>query len=809
MKLNYFKVAIRNLLKHKVFSFINIFGLAIGLTCCILIGAFLYDELSYDRFPDQAGQIYRIGIHLNENGGMADYPYVDVAVGAGIKNAYPEVLASTRISPLGEVLVKNGDKPVKENHFAFCDSNFLQFFSIPLVEGDPKTALVAPDNIVVSREIANRYFGNAPALGKTLKLFGGCKVSGVFDKIPDNSHFHYDAFLSMASNRYFLYGNTWSNIGNYTYLKLDPKADPKQLEAKFPDLVEKYIVAETAHDMGVSMAEAHRSAQNWHFYLMPLTDIHLHSNSKYEMEPNGDIQYVYIFGALAIFILLLACVNFTNLATASSSKRSREVGIRKVLGSEKKQLIVQFLGEAILMSFFAMVLALIFADLLLPLFNLLSAKHIQFQTFMNPKAIASLFGLALVTGILAGIYPSLFLSSFKITSVLKGASGSRPGSRSLLRNGLVVFQFMVSTALIVATLVVYKQLHFMQNKKLGFDKDQVLVVQDTYALHKDQYAFKQQLLKDSRVLNATISQDAPIDRAGTQVDGSEIYAKLNKHSQNAGYIHSFYFHVDYDYLSTLGMKMAAGRYFSKEMPSDSSAVVINESAVGDLGWRNNQDALNQTIISSGLKEYRVIGVVRNFHYTSAKQKIAPLMIMLGNNSGSLMLKINTKDIRGFISDLKQKWAAYNIETPFSYYFLDDRFASLYTAEEKTGQLFTLFAVVAIIIACLGLFGLVTFNTQQRTKEIGIRKVLGSSTYQAMILVSKDFIWLVGIAFLISIPITWLAMQAWLNNFAYRISLSVQVFLLAGLLTLLIALITVSLQAIKAALANPADSLRTE
>jgi putative ABC transport system permease protein len=806
---NYLILSIRNLVKNKVFSFINIFGLAIGLMAAMLIGAYIRDELSYDSFPEHANQLYRVGIQLDQNGGIADYPHVDVAVGAGIKNTFPEVLASTRILPLPESYVKSGDKQFKESHIAFCDSNFLQMFSIPLLEGDARTALNTPREVVISRSFAQRYFGNDHVIGKTLDMFGGVKVTGEFDKIPDNAHFHYDALVSMATNRGAMTGTTWSNIGFYTYLLLDKGADPKKLEAQFPQLTEKYVVPEAQHDMGASLAEARKALNNWRFYLIPIRSIHLESHTKYEMEANGDKEYVYIFGALAVFILILACVNFTNLSTAGSANRSREVGIRKVLGSLKNQLIFQFLTEAILLAFCAMLLALLICFLLLPYFNNLAGKHFSFWLFLKGPAICAILGLVLLAGILGGIYPAFFLSSFQPIVVLKGISATTSSGKSRLRSGLVVFQFMISTGLIIATLVVYRQLHFMQNKKLGFEKEQVLMIEDTYALHKAQYAFKQELLKDPRVVNVTISRDAPVNRVGTETDGSEVYAKENKANESASEIHAFFFHVDYDYLATLGMKIAAGRYFSPSFRTDSTGVVINESAVRDLGWKSDQDALDKIIVSSGLHEYRVIGVVADFNYTSAKQKIAPLMMMLGSNNGSMMVKIKTAEVAGFIADLKKQWMSFNRDTPFSYYFLDDRFASLYSAEQKTGRIFTLFSVIAIVIACMGLFGLVSFITEQRAKEVGIRKVLGASVDQLFYLLSKEFLLLVAVAFFISIPLAWWGMHFWLNNFAYRTPIPWWAFGLAGSFTICIALVTVSFQALKAALTNPVKTLRTE
>ncbi len=807
---NYLRIAFRNLIKNKTFSFINIFGLAIGLMGCILIAAFVINELSYDTYAKEAAQIFRIELQLTQNGGVVEYPDVDVAVGAGIKKTFPEVLAFARTTGQNTVLVKNGDRFFKESHFTLCDSDFLRIFSIPLIEGDPASALVSPNSIVVTREISRKYFGDDKALGKSLMIGSSpYRITGIIDKVPDNSHFHFDAFISMTSNPYATSGTTWSNLGFYTYLLLDKKADPKKLEAKFPELILKYVAPEAGRDMGISLSEARKVVNTWRFLLTPVRDIHLHSHTKYELEANGDIQYVYIFGSLAIFTILLACINFTNLSTAASSKRSREVGIRKVLGSVKSQLVGQFLMESVLLSCFALVIAYILIYLILPSFNHLSGKNIDISFFLNYKAVIFAVIFMLLVGITAGIYPSFFLSSFQTIRVLKGAVLQTSSKRGALRRGLVVFQFLISTSLIISTLVVYKQLHYMQNKKLGYTKDQVLVIPDTYGLDSNQYAFKQKLLSDSRVVNATISRDVPVGRSEGEMDGSEVYASENKAHETESEIHANFFHVDYDYLSTLGMKMIAGRYFSKDFGSDSSGVVINEAAVRDLGWKDNQSALNKSIISSGQRSYNVIGVVQDFNYTSAKQKIVPVLMMLRHNNGTLMVKINTTDIAGFLEAAKKEWNVFNSKTPFSYYFLDDKFASVYESEEKTGQIFTGFAIIAVLIASLGLVGLVSFTTEQRTKEIGVRKVLGASVNQVLILLSKEFLFLVSLSFIISVPLTWWVMHNWLDNFAYRIHINWWIFAAGGVLALLITLITISFQSIRAAVANPVNSLRSE
>ncbi|MGC4035865.1 MAG: ABC transporter permease [Chitinophagaceae bacterium] len=799
---NYLKTAIRSFRRNKVFSFINIAGLAFGLTCFVLMGIFVFDELSYDRYAKDSSNIYRVHINVAGNGSVDVYPNVDYAVGPGMKNAYPEIADLTRISNATD-FVKYGDKQFKENKMAFVDSNFLQFFSIPLIAGNDKDALVQPNSVVISKMFAKKYFGDTNPIGKTLEIGlhkDVYKVTGLFDKVPDNSHFHFDAALSLTT--FHIANPTWSNLGPFTYLRLNKNTDFKKLEAKFPELVAKYVVPEVQRDMGVSLAEAQKSVSTFVFSLQPLTGIHLFSHTKYEMEPNGDIQYVYIFSALAFFILLLACVNFTNLSIARSIKRAKEVGVRKVMGSAKSQLIRQFLSESVLMSFFAMLLALILTIVLIPYFNQLSGKQVDFTYLLNYKIIVGLVGLLFLVGITAGIYPSFFLSAFNPIKVLKGSAGTG-SSKNKIRSGLIVFQFFVSTALTISTLIVFQQLRFMQNKKLGYDKEQVVFLPDGRLLGNNQDAFKQKLLQDSRVVSASIARSVPGDEF---MDGTQVHP-VNENG-NGTEIHINIYHVDYDYLNTLGLQMKQGRYFSRDFGSDSSAVVINEAAVADLGW-NKIDPVGRTIVRSGQRRFTVVGVVKDFNYASAKEKVAPLMMLLGGNYGGMVAKIKTTDITGFLSDLKNTWNSFTPEGPLSYSFLDEKFARLYASELKTQQIFSSFAVIAIIIACLGLFGLSAFAIEQRTREIGIRKVLGASIQSILLLVSKEFLVLVAMAFILSIPVTAWAMYHWLQSYAYRISIGAGVYAVAGVAAILIALITISFQAIKAALMNPVKSLRTE
>src|SRR3569833_683510 len=569
---NYIKTAWRNLLKNRVFSFINVFGLAVGLTCCMLIAAYLYSELSYDTYPAKYKQLYRVGVKTLANGGMTDFVSVDVAVGEGIKRSYPEVSANTRLVQQGPTFVTNKDKQFKEQKIALADSNFLKIFSIPLFQGDDKTALVEPNSVVINKDLARKYFGNEQPVGKMLKFGNGLmKVTGVIDKVPDNSHFHYDAFMSMSTIGHNLQ-QTWSNIGFYTYLLLDKNADPKKLEAQFPKLVAEHVVPEVQHDMGVRLTKTQKAVGTFIFYLLPVTDIHLHTSTKYDLEPNSDISYVYIFGALAVFILLLACINFTNLSTATSARRSKEVGIRKVMGSLKEWLITQFLVESVMLTVCSMLLALGLVWLLLPYFNNLAGKHITIGFFFNYEAILMGLGLTLLVGLLAGLYPAFFLSSFRIINVLKGSTGTEPAKKNFLQSSLVVFQFTISTALIICTFIVYQQLHFMQNKKLGYDKDQLLVLSDTYTLSKNEFAFKDLLMRDSRVVNATVTTDIP---GNGNMSGTEIYAKENKADETKNEIHCNIYRVDANYIKTLGIKLIEGRTVSPDFPGDSASVVIN------------------------------------------------------------------------------------------------------------------------------------------------------------------------------------------------------------------------------------------
>jgi putative ABC transport system permease protein len=805
---NYFRIAFRTFSRNRIFTLVNVFGLSIGLTACLLIASYVFDELNYDKYAANAAQIYRLGIHVTGNGSVEDYPHVDGGVGPGMLRELPEIRTYTRMaSLLGDVYLKYGNKQFKENKITYADSNFFEVFTIPFLKGDAKSALSQPGSMVITKDFAKKYFGEDDPMGKGIVIgTGNFKITGIIDRVPANSHFHFDAFLSMSTIRGI--APTWSNVGFYTYLLLDKNADPKKIETKFPALVAKYVVPEVQHDMGVSLAEAQKSVNTFRFYLEPLREIHLFGNTKYELEANGDMRYVYIFSALAIFILLLACVNFTNLSTARSSKRAREIGIRKVMGSLKAQLISQFMAESILISFCALIFAVFFSLLLLPYFNQISGKEFEWNSLLNARTIIFMILVAFLVGICAGIYPAFFLSSFNPIKVLKGSFFSSPSrGKNGLRSGLVVFQFFVSTALIIATIIVYEQLHFMQAKKLGYDQEEVVYLQDTYLIgtRDVRRQFRESLSQDPRVVNATITTDVP---GNSFTDGTQIYPKEKEAHENDFEIHTNIYHVDYDYIPTLGMKVSRGRNFSRDFPSDSMATIINEAAVRELGWTHT-DPIGKTIVTSGRHEYTVVGVVQDFHYTTVKHRIDPLMMRLDRPGPGLLMKVKAANMKEFLADLQKKWKGFSAEAPFSYYFLNDHFANVYRSEERTGKLFSMFAIIAILIACLGLFGLAAYATEQRTKEIGIRKVLGASVQQVLVLVTKEFLLLIGIAFLVAIPFCWWMMNIWLREFAYRIHIQWWVFGLAGAVSIVIALLTISFRAIGAAVANPVKSLRTE
>jgi putative ABC transport system permease protein len=803
---NYFKVAFRSLMRSKSFTAINIFGLTLGITTCLLILLFVQNELSYDSFNEKADRMVRVVFRGAVQGEKMKEAMVMPPVAQTLKQEYPEVLEATRLRRYGYPRITYGDKTFKENAFAYADSNFFQVFTLPFLKGDPKTALLEPNTIVISETVAKKYFGDEDPMGKILIFKDwntSFKVTGVMQPIPTNSHFHFDVFASMAGfpeSKEF----SWMTSEYYTYLVLPKGYDYKKLEAKLPADVEKYMGGQLQKAMGMTYAQFLAKGNKLGLYLQPLKDIHLHSDLNLELESGSDIRYVYIFSVVAIFMLLIACINFMNLSTAGASKRAREVGIRKVLGSLKGQLIWQFLLESILLTSFAFIMSLILVYWTLPFFNKLSGKNLSFNLLGNPWLIPCLLLFTLITGFLAGSYPAFFLSSFKPITVLKGKFASVNKTVSL-RSGLVVFQFFISIVLIIGTIIVHKQLNYIQNEKLGYNKDQVLIVEESYWLGKNQDAFRQSLLQDPRVANISFSGYLP---AGNSYNNNFMVYPDNNSDQ---FVKTLRYDVDFNYIQTLGMEIADGRNFSKSFGTDSTAIIVNEETVKAFGWGKHALGHNLTRNENdGSKlTFHVIGVVKNFHFKSFHEPISPLVMVLGANNDNIIVKTKSTDIAGLLAAMKKNWNALGAGVPFAYTLLDDRFNNTYQSEQKIGEILSIFAGVTIFVACLGLFGLATFTAEQRNKEIGIRKVLGASVTNIVSLLSKDFLKLVFVAFIIATPVAWYMMNKWLQDFAYKTNISGWIFLLAAGLAITITIITVSFRAIRAAVVNPVDSLRSE
>jgi putative ABC transport system permease protein len=805
---NFLVIAIRNLRRNKTFSTINIVGLAIGIATCLLILLFVGHELSFDRFNDKADQIVRVTLDAKMQGGVIKEAFVMPPVGPTLKMDFPEVQEATRIREYGTPRVSNGKEVFREGYIAFVDSNFFRVFTVPLLEGNAATALMQPNSIVITKAVALKYFGSQEVVGKTIVFkeenLSPMKVTGVIDEMPENSHFHF-SFLASMSGLPEARNATWVDGSFHTYLLLPKGYDYKKLEAQLPREVDKYLAPQFQKALGMSLVEFRKGGNSINLLLQPLTDIHLHSeNLAGGLEPGGDIRYVYIFGAVAVFMLLIACINFMNLSTAGASKRAREVGIRKVMGSMKGQLVVQFLAESILLTAVAMGLAVALVYLTLPLFNQLTGLQLHVQAGSMSWLIPALVGFGLFTGVLAGSYPAFYLSAFNPVRVLKGRlTAGKGGVR--LRSGLVVLQFFISIGMIVGTVTVYRQLDYIRHERLGYDREQVVVVQEAWWLGKNLDAFKQELQNDPRVSSVSLSGFLP---AG-QTYGNTY--TVNPDGNASQLVKTVRYEIDENYISTLGMQLAAGRNFSKAFGTDSSAVIVNETAAGIFGW--GQNALGHTIAhlesDGSRKVYRVIGVVRDFHFRSFHELITPLVMEMGGDASNMIVRTKTGDYSGLLADMKNRWTASGAEAPFAYSFLDQRFKDSIKAEQNIGDILGVFAGLTIFVACLGLFGLATFTAEQRTKEIGIRKVLGADTATIVSLLSKDFLRLVAMAFLVAAPVAWLLMNRWLQDFAYRISIGWWIFALAAGLTLVITLLTISLRAVKAALANPVDSLRSE
>jgi putative ABC transport system permease protein len=809
---NYFKIAIRNLTRRRGYALLNIFGLAIGVTCCLLIFQYVSYEKSYEKFNKQADGIVRLRLDQYQQGQLAwksatIYP----AIGPTLKKEFPEVEDFCRLHD-AELLLSNPEKDIKFNEKKgyYADESSIDMLGVKLEKGNPQGALNAPDKMIVSETIAKKYFGTDDVVGKTLtskdpEFIQTYLITGVFKDYPKNSHLIIDYLVSYATmgkiNR--LEGDTsnqtetsWGWYDFYTYLKIKPGTDLKKLESKLPAFCD-------AHMNNNKWAKANNSKNE--LSVLPLTDIHLYSNYNQEAEVNGDGQTVGFLFLIGILIIFIAWINYINLATARSIERAKEVGVRKVLGAFRSDLIRQFLTESFMLNLIALLIAFAAAYLITPAFNEFIGREsaVNFALPLNYWAgfLLMFFGGSFISG----IYPAFVLSGYQPVKVLKGIF-KNTSSGVLLRKSLITVQFITSVILVAGTMIVYQQLSYMRNQKLGTNISQTLVINGSTAIQDSFYLnifqpFKQDILHEPNVKNMT---------ASTSVMGDEIYwtSDIRRMAANSKGVTLYHLGVDYDFIPSYNIEIKAGRNFSKSFTSDNKAVMLNEEAVKLLGFKNDADAVNQKVIRGDT--LTVVGVVADYHHEGLQKKVEPMIILLRPDARRYYsIKLGKENIHQTVASIEKTWRKYFSSDPFNYFFLDDSFNRQYKSDEMFGSIFTIFSVLAILIACFGLSGLSSYNVLQRRKEIGVRKVLGATVPQLLMLLSKDFLRLVTIAFLIAIPLTWLVMNKWLDDFAYRINISWWVFVVTGIIAIVIAFGTISFQAIKASLANPVKSLRTE
>jgi putative ABC transport system permease protein len=802
---NYLKIALRNLVKYKFISFINLFGLTIGLACCMLILVYILNELSFDKYNSKADNIYRVTRNFrNPETGATTIDLCTVAPPFAplLQNDFKEIKKVTRLWENNTTL-RYQDKVFNEQRVFYADEHFPDVFDVTVLKGNATKALEDPYSVMLTEEMAKKYFGSEDPMNKMIKMNNrfSLKVTGIYKSLPANAHIHPGIMISFNTLKdTLIYGETrlrtnWGNNAFLTYLLMPGNFQPKSLETQFPAFLDRHI-----QDGG-----KYKTSQWTSLSLQKLTDIHLYSHTDDEVEENGDIKRVYIFSAIALFILLIACINYMNLSTARSTLRAREIGVRKAVGALRKEIIIQFLAESVLISWMAMLLSLLLTWQAIPWLNKLTGQQLSMGILFNSGILATMFAIPFVVGIFSGLYPALFMSSFQPVKVLKGLFKAGGASISF-RKVLVTAQFAISIILIISTAVVFQQLHYMQQKSLGFDRDHIVTLQYNRSLNDKFDAFRNDLTTNTNIKNAARSSRIPtgrlLDAMGTNINRGDSMVPVTADIK--------FVWTDREFISTYGVKVVAGRGFSKDFSTDSSGFVINEAAVKALGLKSNEDAIGKDI-RYGNRTGKLIGVINDFHFESMHQKIVPLILFAPANSSyrAISIKITGNNIAAALSQVEATWRKFLPDIPFEYNFLDENFSRLYESEQRQGTLFTVFACVAIFIACLGLFGLSAFAITQRIKEIGIRKVLGASTTNIVSLLSKDFLKLVIVAAVIAFPVAWYVMNQWLQDFAYRINIPWWVFILAGILAAGIALFTISFQAVKAAVANPVKNLRTE
>jgi len=809
---NYLIVAFRNLTRHKFYTLINVFGLSLGLTCFLFIVLYVTDEITYDDFQQDIDQVYRMDFEGNIGGSVFITALASAPTAKTMVADFPEVIDAVRMRGTGNWLIrkKTNEITFKEELAIYADKNFFTFFDLPLVKGDARNIISGPNTIAISESLATKIFGDVDPVGEVLVFDNETdyEVTGVFQDMPANMHFHYNLLISMVGLEEAK-RNMWLSFNFNTYLKLAPGSDPKALESKFPSLVEKYIGPEIEQYMGQTMEEFSAAGNSGGFSLIPMKDIHLKSDKLGELEQNGDIKYVYIFSAIALFILILACINFMNLATARSANRAKEVGVRKVLGAYRQNLIYQFLSEAFLITLFSILIAFLLINLLLPYFNDLANKSIISSKLFSIDILGLSALILLLVAFLAGSYPAFYLSSFNPVEVLKGKINKGKNSINI-RSSLVVLQFTISIIMITCTVIVLNQLNFIQNKKLGYNKNQVIMLHDAWLMGDKLKSYKNEVLNETGIVSGTIASFLPV---GT-TNNNNLWFAGKVVGQGASHVVNNY-EIDHDYIETLSMNIIEGRNFSKDFPSDSLSVIVNQSAAREFGYF--ADPLGNYLCTYGGTSdqpvsfsYKIIGIVEDFHFSNMRNSIEPLVFTLGESRGFVSFRIEAENTGKTIEILKTKWNEFAPGQPFQYSFLDDRFDRLYLNESRIGKIFGVFATLAIFIACLGLYGLASFTAEQKTKEISIRKVLGANIMQVVVMLNRQFLILVLISYCIGATIAYFAMKEWLNGFAYRVDINDPTqYVLAGLLAIIIALITMSSQSLMAAVSNPVNSLKSE
>lgn len=805
---NYFTIAWRTFLKSKGYSLINLVGLAVGLAACLMIGLYVKHELSYDRFHEKADRIYRVNLELRFGDNHLHIAQANPLFAETAKNEIQEVEQVTRLRWYGSFLVKKGDENIREGNVAWADSTLFDVFTMPMISGDPKTALTEPNSIVITESVARKYFNRTDVVGETLTIDNtkSRKITGVIKDIPTNSHFQFTSFIPLLEDQNAQDG-TWAGSQNWnTYLVLREAAEIGDVESSVNDMLDRHLGPQLQAIIGKTIDEFNSEGNYFKASLIALPDIHLHSSRIGELYGSGNIQYIYIFSAIAVCILIIAIINFMNLSTARSANRAREVGMRKVMGSMKSALVGQFITESVLTCTVAMLLAVGITMAAFPFFNELTGKSIDPFVLFTPQIVATLVVLTIVVGVLSGSYPAFYLSAFQPVSVLKGAHAAG-GKRSTFRNMLVVFQFSASVFLIVGTLVVFRQLQFIQQKDVGYSREQLLIINNTDKLKNRMEAFKESLVRIHGVEKATATGFLPTSYYRSS---DTFFNSPSLDIKDAINLQKWW--VDEDYLETMGMQLLEGRNFSRDIAADTTAVILNESAAKFLG---NRDILEKRLYriddeeTKHLTIYRVIGVVKDFHFSSLREPVKPLALIFHPDDGAITVRIQGSDIPKTVSAIEDEWKSLGTGLPFEYTFMDADFDQLYKGDRQTGELMTYFALLSILISCLGLFGLATFMAEQRTKEIGIRKVMGASVPGITALLSRDFLKLVLIAVAVAIPIAWYFTDKWLQDFAYHVDLEWWIFGVASVIALVIALLTVSSQAIKAAVQNPVKSLRSE